>query len=81
MKRYHIDIRGMSCQHCVKAVIGAAETVAGIASCRVDLSSNSAEVELDESRAGIADVVQAVTSSGYAVGGFRPIEATAPGQS
>lgn len=76
MKRYHIDITGMSCDHCVQSV-SAALMQAGAAGCRVDLNSNSAVVEFHESDASIAQLMDAVISAGYGVGGFRIAGASA----
>lgn len=80
MKRYRIDIAGMTCEHCVKTVTDAIEAIDGVEGCTVDLSSNSAEVDIDESKATVARTVKAVTSAGYTVGGFRGLDATPPSQ-
>ena len=80
MKHYHIDIGGMTCEHCANSVAGAVEAVDGIQACKVDLSSKSASVELDESEASVAKAVQAVISAGYSVGGFRELVSAPPQQ-
>lgn len=41
-----LSIEGMSCQHCVKHVKEALETIDGVKSVQVNLEGKSAEVEL-----------------------------------
>lgn len=74
MKRYHIDIGGMTCEHCVNSATGAIQAVAGVQACTVDLSSKCASVDIDESKASVAKAVQAVISAGFSVGGFRELD-------
>ena len=78
MKRYQIDISGMTCEHCVNSVTGAIQAVAGVRACSVNLSSKCASVEIDESGASVAEAAQAVISAGYSVGGFRELNSTGP---
>ncbi len=57
-----LNIEGMTCEHCRKAVTGALERVSGVERAEVDLSSHSASVE------GAADVqllLRAVEDEGY----------------
>ena len=80
MKHYHIDIGGMTCEHCVSSVAGAIQAVDGVQACTVDLSSECASVEIDESESSVAKAVQAVISAGYCVGGFRELDSASPQQ-
>jgi len=80
MKRYHIDIGGMSCEGCVNSVTSAIQAVAGVKSCTVDLSSKCASVDIEESEAAVAKAVQAVISAGFSVGGFRELDSSPPQQ-
>lgn len=57
-----LNITGMTCDHCQRAVQSALESVEGVENARVDLDSGSAQVE------GTADVtalVAAVEEEGY----------------
>lgn len=61
---YHtqLNIEGMTCDHCVRAVKGALERTPGVEKAEVDLAAGSATVE------GAADVqvmIQAVENEGY----------------
>ncbi len=76
MKRCQIDITGMKCDHCVQS-ISAALIQAGATGCRVDLRSNSAVVEFHESDTSMAQLMDAVISAGFGVGGFRIAKASA----
>lgn len=58
------DVKGMSCQNCVKHVTHALESVAGVETVSVDLAAKQAEVSgnyQDEA------LVEAVKQSGYEI--------------
>ena len=59
-----LKIEGMSCDHCVKHVKEALETVEGVTSAKVSLKDNSAEVDHGD---GVKpDVLKAaVSEAGY----------------
>ncbi|MDR2135813.1 MAG: cation transporter [Treponema sp.] len=61
-----LKIEGMSCEHCVQHVKEALEGIAGVASAKVRLKTNSAEVKHDET-ASLAMMEQAVEQAGYKV--------------
>jgi copper chaperone len=58
-----LKITGMTCDHCVHAVTGALQGVAGVAEAKVDLAANAATVKGD----GVdpAALVAAVEEEGY----------------
>lgn len=58
------DVRGMTCEHCVKAVTAAAKGVDGVTSAAVDLEKGEAVVEGD--RFDPAAVAAAIADEGYA---------------
>lgn len=66
MMKKIIYIDGMSCGHCCNAVTKALAALGGMQSVRVDLNSNSAQVEM---MASISDAVltQIITEAGYKV--------------
>ncbi|MFQ5429725.1 MAG: heavy-metal-associated domain-containing protein [Phycisphaerae bacterium] len=78
MKRYRIDIGGMTCAHCVKTVTRALEDIEGVQDCGVDLDSSTADVTIDESHVNFARLVQAITTAGFLIGGFRAMDDTSP---
>lgn len=73
MKRFAIDIGGMSCDHCVQSVRRALSEVPGVSSADVSLSPGRAVVEFEGEMPGVASAVQAVAKSGYTVTGFREL--------
>ena len=68
MSRIELPIEGMTCQHCVRTVRTALESVPGVRSAEVDLDKKRAVVELDEAAAQESDLAQAVEAAGYHVG-------------
>lgn len=63
MKELKLDVSGMSCGHCVKAVQDALESVPGVTV--KDVKVGSATVSLDENEATVSDLVDAVYNAGY----------------
>jgi copper ion binding protein len=61
-----LKIDGMSCDHCVKHVKDALEEISGVASAKVSLDDNSADVEHDAA-VTLAAMKEAVTEAGYEV--------------
>ncbi len=62
-----VRIKGMSCQHCVKAVKKALEEIEGISNVTVDLSSGEAAFE--ETRPVDADLIrEKIEKAGYELG-------------
>lgn len=57
-----LNISGMSCGHCVKAVEGALKGVPGVEGVQVDLAGGKATVE---GQAEQAALIAAVTEEGY----------------
>jgi copper chaperone len=57
------DVKGMTCDHCVHAVTEAAKSVEGVKEARVDLESNSAQVEGEGFDA--TKIIEAIKEEGY----------------
>ena len=63
MKQLKLEVSGMSCGHCVGAV---REALAGIPGVKVDeVRIGSASVTIDETKAKVSDLVDAVSDAGY----------------
>lgn len=59
-----LEVSGMTCDHCVKAVTGAVRDVAGEASdVRVDLETGTVTVSADSVDRGA--LIEAITDAGY----------------
>lgn len=65
MTQLSMQISGMTCGHCVKAVREALTAVPGVA---VDeVSIGSAKIHFDETQSDVAHIKQAVIEEGYLV--------------
>ena len=62
------NIKGMSCEHCVKAVTKAVAALQGVKNVAVELSSNTATVDYDPDIASAASITAAIEEEGYGVG-------------
>lgn len=60
---FHVE--GMTCQGCVRSVETKLSRVPGVASARVDLEARKAEVEYDDSRTNVDQMIAAVEQIGY----------------
>ncbi|WP_138495109.1 copper chaperone CopZ [Paenibacillus pinistramenti] len=60
-----LNVEGMSCNHCVKAVEGAVQE-AGAAG-KVDLAAKKVEVTFDESKVALEAIKEAIEDQGYDV--------------
>ena len=63
MKEVKLNIEGMSCGHCVRAVNEALANVPGVTV--EEVAIGSARVRVDESQATTDDVERAVSAAGY----------------
>ena len=67
-KQETLQIEGMSCGHCVKAVQGALEAVEGVDVHAVEIGA--AQISYDLAATDPAGIVDAVEEAGYTVEGF-----------
>lgn len=65
MKDLHIDIVGMTCDHCVRAVRNRLAATPGVSV--KDVQVGTADIALDESKASMSDVEDAISDEGYTV--------------
>lgn len=63
MKKVQFEVSGMSCGHCVHAVKSAAESVTGVTVESIRIGNVA--VSLDETRASVGQVVDAIADAGY----------------
>ncbi|MDC3418132.1 copper chaperone CopZ [Aquibacillus salsiterrae] len=62
-----IDVKGMSCGHCVSAVESSVKELEGIETVSVDLASNKVTVSFDDSKVQLTAVHEAIEEAGYEV--------------
>ncbi|MCL2127899.1 MAG: cation transporter [Treponema sp.] len=67
MEKRIINVKGMSCQHCVNAVSGALASIAGVADIAVSLEDGTASFSHDPALAPLEAVMAAVAEEGYEV--------------
>lgn len=65
MEKVKLNVKGMSCQHCVKAVESALEAVDGVSSVKVKLSSGKAIVSYDGAKTNVDALKAAINAQGY----------------
>ncbi|MDP1860870.1 MAG: heavy-metal-associated domain-containing protein [Gemmatimonadaceae bacterium] len=63
MEQVALNVKGMSCEHCVRAVEAALIDVAGVGD--TDVTIGSATVTFDPKRASVSDLIDAVSDAGY----------------
>lgn len=62
-----IDVKGMSCNHCVNAIEKAVGNIDGVSYVEVDLSENQVTVSYDDLRVSIDKLKEAIEDQGYDV--------------
>ncbi len=67
MQQVTLNVTGMSCGHCVKAVEGAVQGVG--ATGKVDLEQQSVRVDFEESKVSLDAIKAAIEEQGYDVKG------------
>jgi len=63
MKKLKLEVAGMSCDHCVRAVREALDSVPGVNVEQVQVGA--ATVSYDENKTTVGDLVDAVYNAGY----------------
>lgn len=63
-EKIHLEVTGMTCQHCVMRVTKAAESIEGVSDVKVDLASGSLEATVD-SPGAVEKIKAAVADAGY----------------
>ncbi|GHU55468.1 copper chaperone CopZ [Clostridia bacterium] len=67
MEKSIINVEGMMCEHCVKAVTGAVSPLDGVAKVDVDLAAKTVTVEYD--KISLEKIKEAIEEQGYEVAG------------
>ncbi|TJY40747.1 copper chaperone CopZ [Cohnella pontilimi] len=65
MQSVTLQVKGMSCGHCVKSVEGAVKNLGGTA--EVDLASGQVAVRYDDSQVKLEAIKEAIEDQGYDV--------------
>jgi copper chaperone len=67
MEKIILNVDGMSCEHCVKAIKSTIGSLAGIASVNVDLDKKSVSVDYDSSRISLDKIKSEIEDLDYKV--------------
>jgi copper chaperone len=67
MEKTVLRVDGMSCEHCVKAIINAVGTLQGVASVSVDLGAKTVTVEYDPVQSPLDKIKAGIEDQGYDV--------------
>lgn len=62
-----VQVEGMQCDHCKRAVEGAVGALAGVTKAQVDLAAKTLTLEYDETRVTDAMIAEAVEDEGFSV--------------
>ena len=64
-KKISLQVKGMSCEHCVQSVTQALEALDGISKVKVRLKRARADVQYDPDRVTPDAMIEAITNAGY----------------
>lgn len=65
MNTITLDVKGMSCNHCVNAIEGALEKVKGVSHSKVDLSAHQVTVSFDDTVVAVETIKETIEDQGY----------------
>jgi copper chaperone len=65
MEKKTLKVKGMSCEHCVKAVTNALSALAGVANVSVNLKDGTASFSYDPALTPIEAIKAAITDEGF----------------
>ena len=67
MEKVTLNVQGMSCGHCVKAVEGSVGALKGISSVKVDLKGAKVDIEFNEKEVSVDQMKETIEDQGYDV--------------
>lgn len=67
MEKVTLNVQGMSCGHCVKAVEGSVGALSGVSSVKVDLKAATVDVEYNAQEVTIDKIKETIDDQGYDV--------------
>jgi copper chaperone len=67
MENVTLNVTGMSCGHCVKAVEGSVGKLKGVASVKVHLDSGKVDVSYNSSEVTLDSIKETIDDQGYEV--------------
>ena len=67
MEKVILNVQGMSCGHCVKAVEGSVGELAGVETVKVNLEQAQVEIAYDASKVTLDTIKETIDDQGYSV--------------
>lgn len=67
MENVTLNVKGMSCGHCVKAVEGGVGALEGVNEVRVNLEAGQVDVSFNEQQVTVDKIKEAIDDQGYDV--------------
>lgn len=67
MQNVTLNVQGMSCGHCVKAVEESVGQLAGVDTVKVNLDSAQVEIAFDETKVSLELIKETIDDQGYDV--------------
>ncbi|HCD43039.1 MAG TPA: copper-binding protein [Lachnoclostridium sp.] len=65
MAKSVINVDGMACEHCVKAITNAVGALAGVSGVSVDLAAKTVTVDHDPDQASVQTIKSEIEDQGY----------------
>lgn len=66
-EQVHLQVSGMSCQHCVKSVEESVGALSGVEKVNVSLEQGAVDVTYDSANVDVAQIASAIEDQGYDV--------------
>jgi copper chaperone len=67
MEKVTLNVQGMSCGHCVKAVEGSVGALSGVSTVKVDLKASTVDVEFNQQEISLDKIKETIDDQGYDV--------------
>jgi copper chaperone len=67
MEKITLNVEGMSCGHCVKAVESSVGGLNGVSSVKVDLEGKKVDIEFNQADVTVDKIKEAIDDQGYDV--------------
>ncbi|NHC40139.1 copper chaperone CopZ [Bacillus sp. MM2020_1] len=67
MEKVTLNVQGMSCGHCVKAVEGSVVALNGVSSVKVDFKAAKVDVEFNNQEVSLEKIKETIDDQGYDV--------------
>jgi len=67
MEKVTLNVEGMSCGHCVKAVEGSVGGLNGVSTVKVDLENKKVDVEFNQDEVTVDVIKETIDDQGYEV--------------